>query len=48
MWNPPEPGIGPMSPELADEFLTTGPVRKLSPFLIVGLFDNTHDCYFLV
>ena len=28
MWNLPEPGIEPVSPTLADGFLTTGPPRK--------------------
>ena len=28
MWNPPRPGIEPVSPALAVRFLTTGPPRK--------------------
>ena len=47
-WNLSEPGIGPMCPAFAGKFLTAGPVRKPSPFLLIGLFDNTHHCYFLV
>ena len=32
MWNPPRPGVKPMSPALAAEFLTTGQPGKLSSF----------------
>ena len=32
MWNPPGPGIEPVSPTLAGRFLTTGPPGKSSPY----------------
>ena len=33
MWNLPRPGIKPVSPSLADRFLTTGPPGKSYNFL---------------
>ena len=37
MWDLPGPGIEPMSPALADRFLTTGPLGK--SFLIIFLMS---------
>ena len=40
MWNPPEPGLKPMSPILAGRFLPTAPPgRNLSNVYFMYLFD---------
>ena len=41
MWNLPRPGIEPMSPALAGEFLTTGsPGKSENPFLAFSSFQR--------
>ena len=45
MWDLPGPGLEPMSPELAGEFLTTAPPRK-STFYNILLICIFMDDYF--
>ena len=45
MWDLPGPGIKPLSPALADGFLTTGPPEKSSPFLFPENYSDKFNFF---
>ena len=47
MWDPPRPGIEPMSPTLAGGFLTTAPPGKSQYIYFLKAYKNSIGCYLL-
>jgi len=40
MWNLPGPEMEPVSPSLADKFLTTGPPKKIHTYLRTSCYEK--------